>query len=82
MTHDELRKAMGEYNPNQSHHSRMTKQGIILAKDRKARVQKELDENIARAAKSEALKKKIPKEYRGNTNSEGGIPFGRKPKYN
>jgi hypothetical protein len=24
-------------------------------------------------------KKKVPKEYRGNTNSEGGIPFGKKP---
>lgn len=28
-----------------------------------------------------ALNKKIiPKHYRGNTNSEGGIPFGKKPK--
>lgn len=36
----------------------------------------------AMKAKSEALKKKkeIPKHYQGNTNSEGGIPFGRKPR--
>jgi len=32
-------------------------------------------------AKSKALKgKSVPKEYRGNTNSEGGIPFGKKPR--
>lgn len=64
MTHEELKKAMGEYNPNQSHHGRMTKQGIILAKDRKARVQEELDRNIAANAKSKAIdgaKKKHPK---------------------
>lgn len=36
--------------------------------------------NHERKAKSEALKKKkVPKEYRGNTNSEGGISFGKKP---
>lgn len=34
-----------------------------------------------RDMKTKALeKKKIPKEYRGNTNSEGGISFGKKPK--
>ncbi len=27
-----------------------------------------------------AKNKKVPKHYRGNTNSEGGIPFGRAPK--
>ncbi len=26
------------------------------------------------------MKKMIPKEYRGNTRSEGGIPFGKPPK--
>lgn len=33
-----------------------------------------------KSSKSKALKKKIPAHYRGNTNSEGGIPFGRAPK--
>lgn len=51
MTHDELSKLMGPYNPNASHRSRMTKMGIILAKDRKTRVQKELDERIASKGK-------------------------------
>lgn len=35
----------------------------------------------AKSSHEKALNKKaIPKHYRGNTNSEGGIPFGRKPK--
>lgn len=63
MNYEELSKRMGPYNPNQSHRSRMTKQGIILAKERKANVQKELDENIARAIKKEsAIKKALNKQ--------------------
>ena len=61
MNHEELSRRMGAYNPNQSHHSRMTKQGIILAKERKANVQKELDENIARANKKGSIKKTLDK---------------------
>ena len=30
--------------------------------------------------KAMARKMRVPKKYRGNTNSEGGIPFGKAPK--
>lgn len=41
-----------------------------------------IGKNGVTEVKSKALKKKkeIPKHYRGNTNSEGGIPFGKKPR--
>jgi hypothetical protein len=61
MNHEELSRRMGPYNPNQSHRSRMTKMGIILAKERKANVQKELDENIAKSIKKSAKEKALNK---------------------
>lgn len=40
-------------------------------------------QNDSDHARSKALKaktgEKTPKHYRGNTNSEGGVPFGKKP---
>lgn len=40
--------------------------------------------HVPKTPKSQALhkmgKKEIPKHYRGNTNSEGGIAFGKAPK--
>ena len=68
--------------PNRPHHSVSGASHSVAVKEPKLNSQMRNGQNDSDYAKSRAIHKRtgVPKHFRGNTDSEGGIPFGKKPK--
>lgn len=72
---------MDSYELDNNAYSHMRENGIHRTKRSGPRKGQVVHETVSgKPFKGSALKKRtVPKHYQGNTNSEGGIPFGKKP---
>ncbi len=71
---------MDAYELDNAAYAHMRKHGIHRTKKSGPRKGQTVHETVGgKPFKANALKKKLPKHYQGNTNSEGGVPFVRNP---